>query len=420
MSYDLRIITTREPQTPAVSDFLSGRRSGSQYSIDGRLSAGSGNIVVSKVKRGEPVPIFTLDGPFRIETEDIDDPLAGLVLAPQWLVEINVPSASSQAELRLARSLGVQLAKSFQGTVYDPQEDRVVWPKRRPKLYKTPQVAESIDVVNLRWYLPYSKRDSRTARLFVGIAQRHLYECLPRRYGLFEPFQGKVADGDFAGFYALWDEAAAAPYGDSLHFACSAPCYGGSASFSDPRDDMPRNVDAAKIMKLQVNIDGRAMADPAWREATVSLFRTLARVAGSFYAIGYVQSGIEAKGRTLYFTAGSETYPLPRHNRWLGIPAVPTWMTWYGHPYANMVQSACASHITSRFEEGFLLKASDEPLGIRALPKSFPEIATELRAKMSEQSLSGRLASISGPRVKPTDDRLTDRPADFIPPLDQH
>ena len=418
MSYDLRIITTREPQTRAVSDFLSGRRSGSQYSIDGRLQAGSGNIVVSKEKRGESVPIFTLDGPFRIEIEDVDDPIVGLVLAPQWLIEINIPSASSQAEHRLARSLAVQLAKTFQGAVYDPQEDGVVWPKRRPRLYRTSKEAESIDVVNLHWYLPYSKRKSRTARLLVEIAERHFYECLPRRYGLFEPFQGKVEDGDFSGFYSLWDEAAAAPYGDILHFACSAPCYGGSASFSDPRDDVPENVGAANMVKLQVDIDGRAMADPAWREATVSFFHTLARATGSYYAIGYVESGIKAKGRTLYFTASSERYPLPRHNRWLGIPAVPTWMTWYGHPYAEMVQSACENHVTNRFDEGFLIRMSDEPRGIGSLPKNIPEIPSELRAKLSEQSLSGRLANIFRPNVLPTDDRMTDRPADLIPPLD--
>ena len=418
MSYDLRIVTTREPETIAVTDFLAGRRKGSQFRIDGHLQAASGNVVISKDKRGESVPIFTIDGPMRVETEDVDDQLLGLVLAPQWLVEINIPSASTQAEFRMARSLAIQLAKTFQGAAYDPQEDEVVWPKRRPKLYKTPQVAESIDVVNLRWYLPYSKRDSKTARLFVETARKYFYECLPRRFGLFEPFQGKVEDEDFNGFYALWEEAAAAPYGDMLHFKCSAPCYGGSVSFSDPRDDMPRNIDAAKMVKLQIDIDGRAMTDPARREAAVAFFQALARAAGSFHAIGYVEGGIETKGRTLYFTGNSETYPLPRHNRWLGIPAVPTWLTWYGHPYSEAVLSACDNHITDRFDEGFMIRASEEPLGIRSLPKDTPDIPSELRAKMSEQSLSGRLASIFGAKVKPTDDRMTDRPADVIPPLD--
>ena len=420
MSYDLRIVSTREPDTSAVSEFLSKRSASGPFRLDGRLHAGTGNIVVSKEKRGELVPVFTIDGPFHIEPEDVDDSLVDLVLAPQWLVEINVPSASSQAEFRLARSLGVHLSKAFQGATYDPQEDSVVWPKRRPKHYKTPRAADSISVVNLRWYLPYSKRDMRTAMLFVEIAQRHLYECLPRRYGLFEPFQGKVEDGDFSGFYALWEESAAAPYGDTVHFACSAPCYGGSVSFSDPRDDMPRNADAAKMVKLQVDIDGRALEGPAWRDATVSLFQAFARAAGSFYAIAYVESGIETMGRSLYFTGNSETYPLPRHNRWLGLPAVPSWLTWYGRPYAEIVRSGCEGYITSGFEEGFWFRASDEPLGILALPKDYPEIPLELRAKMSEQSLSGRLASIFGVDVKPTDDRMTDRPADFIPPLDRH
>ena len=172
------------------------------------------------------------------------------------------------------------------------------------------------------------------------------------------------------------------------------------------------------MVHLQVDIDGRAMADPAWRDAAVSFFSALARAAGAFYAIGYVESGIETKGRTLYFTGSSETYPLPRHSRWLGIPGVPTWLTWYGRPYAEAVQSACESYVTKRFDEGFLIRASDEPRRIGSLPKNTPKIPPELRAKISRQSLSGRLASLLQPKILPSGDHMTDTPADFIPPLD--
>ncbi|NNC78064.1 MAG: hypothetical protein HKN77_08895 [Woeseiaceae bacterium] len=416
MSYDLRIITTRQPEPVVVSDFLSSRRG--HFLIDGNLEVGSGNLMVSAEKRGASVPIFTLDGPFKVEIEDIDDPLVGLVLAPQWLTEISIPAASTQSELKLARSLGVQLAKSFQGAIYDPQEDSVLWPKRRPKLYKTPQVAESINVIKLRWYLPYSKRDSHTAKLFVEFARKYLYECLPRRFGLFEPFQGKVKDDDYTGFYLLWQEAAAKPYGDILHFSSTAPCYGGSASFSDPRDDMPRNVGAEKVVKLQVDIDGRAMSDPAWRDAVTTLFTNFSRKVGSFYAIGYVERGIETKGRSLYYTGSSESYPLPRHNRWLGLPPVPAWLTWFGHPYNEAVRDSCKKHITEEYDAGFLIRKTTEPSDIETLAPDFPAFPVNLQAKLSEQTLSSEFASIFGANVLPSDDRMTDRAADLILPLE--
>ena len=416
MSYDLRIISTRQPETAAIADFLSTRRG--QFSIEGNLKAGSGNLMVSTDKRGSSVPIFTLDGPFQVEVEDIDDALVGLVLAPQWLTEINITAASSQSELKLARSLGVNLAKLYQGAIYDPQEDTVVWPKRRPKLYKTPQSAESIDVVNLRWYLPYSKRDSETARLFIEIARKYLYECLPRRFGLFEPFQGKVENDDYTGFYLLWQEAAAKPYGDILHFSSAAPCFGGSASFSDPRDDMPRNVGAEKTVTLQVDIDGRSMRDPAWREAVTALFTKVSRKVGSFYAIAYVERGIEAKGRSLYFTGNSESYPLPRHDRWLGLPPVPAWLMWIGHPYTEAVRDSCEGHIAEGYDDGFLIRKSSEPSDIESLATDYPSFPRNLQAKLSEQTLSRQLASLFGANVLPSDDQMMDQPADLIPPLE--
>ena len=400
----------------AVSGFISGRRDSDQIVVEGELRVGSGNMALSKRKRGRLSPMFTLDGPFAVETEDVDDSILELVLSPKWLVEINIPSAASQAEFRLARLLGKQLAKLYQGVVHDAQANCVVWPKRRPKLYVTPQNEESIEVLNLCWYLPYSRRDTRTAKLFVDTVRKNLFECLPRRYGLFEPFQGKAEAENYDGFYALWDDAASAPYGDSLHFSSSAPCFGGHVSFSDPRDDVPRNLGAEKMVKVSVDIDGRALVDESWREAAVSLLCSFARVSCSFFAVGYIETGVGVKGRNLYFTGNSQRYPLPRHNRWLGLPSVPVWLTWFGYPYSDLVESADASKITNRFSEGFLWRSSEEALGIDALPEAPPEIPSELQAKLSDLTMSGRLASSSGPSDL-SDDRMFDRPADFIPEL---
>lgn len=111
MSYDLSIVTSLVPQMDALRAFLSKRQPNA--AIEGNLRPRTGHAVVSVLKRSLPLPIFMIDGPFGIEVEDIPDDVATVVLAPQWLLEVNVPAASSSSDLRLAKAWRHSWRKSF-------------------------------------------------------------------------------------------------------------------------------------------------------------------------------------------------------------------------------------------------------------------------------------------------------------------
>jgi hypothetical protein len=80
MSYDLTVATSGQPGALNRDSFLAGRE---DLSVEGKLELGEGNVLVSSLCRGEPSPLFTVDGSFRAEIEDLPEDLAAAVLAPQ-------------------------------------------------------------------------------------------------------------------------------------------------------------------------------------------------------------------------------------------------------------------------------------------------------------------------------------------------
>jgi len=440
MSYDLKVVTSLPPTTDAIRAFLHERRT--DATVEGQLHPGTGNAVVSVPKRSRQTPIFVLDGPSAIEVEDIEDDVADVVLAPRWLLEINAPITSPASDQRLAKALASFLAHEFQGAAYDPQESVVLWPKRREKRFRAfaktetrppfwsslihrltgkkrrRTASENISIVHLRWELSYAKRDRATGELLLKIIRKYCFECLPRRFGDFEPLQGKVTDGDFRAFLDQWEDAAANPTGGLLFFSSTSPCFGGSVHFSDPRDDSIRGSGGQKRVSVGLDFDGRAFADKTWCSAAVDLFVALARGLGAFYAIGYLERGAELHGSRIWYGQEVEIYPLPKSDRWLGIPPVPGWLTWFGPPYATRVHEVCARHVTKEYPEGFLTRLSKQPKDIDALQASCPAFPTELQAKLCEQTLSRQLGKLSPSIVPHNDPRINDGPADVIPPLE--
>lgn len=395
MSLDFKVYITRKLNHDDITNFLEERSE--QYTLEGDFQEDVGNILVSKIIRSSSVPIFTIDGPFIIDTDDVEEPVIPVLLAPRWLVEISIPASTSKIDTKLAISLGKFIAKNNQGALFDPQLDQVLWPKTRPKLFHATNKAEKISIVVLKWYLPYSKRDVATARLLIRVFEKNLRECLPRKFGLFEPFQGRSENGDNENFYQLWEEAANTPYGDTLFFASTSPCFGGSITFSDPRNDIEKNKGSKNMVRISVELDSRAFQQSNWRDASTSLFISLAQLSGAFYAIGYVERGYEARSNRLWTSADNETYPLPRTTSWLGIPPVPSWLVWFGKPYAEAVRESCEKHITEQYEEGLFIRKTEQPADIDSLSSDYPIVPKELQAKLSKQTLSRQLACIYKP-----------------------
>jgi hypothetical protein len=168
--------------------------------------------------------------------------------------------------------------------VYDPQEDRIAWPRRR-RHYRPPAAEERIRLLNVEWFFPPSRRQALPDR-WLELASRILKEALPRRYGDFEPLQHRVDESGLKDIGAFWREQAKTPYGGHFFWSATPPCFGGSTRFPDPREPAPRWApSAARYIGLSADFDGRALeGDEPWRDAVVAVFVEVAAEIGAFYA----------------------------------------------------------------------------------------------------------------------------------------
>ncbi len=146
--------------------------------------------------------LCTVDGPHHVEIDDLPEVLAAAVLAPRFLVEMSTPAAATEAARKRALKQARALAERFQGAVYDPQEDAVLWPRRSAKRWAAPAGEERIRVVDLDWYLP-GRPDRELAGRLLALLRATCPEALPRRYGDYEPLQHRLEDGEL-GFVDFW------------------------------------------------------------------------------------------------------------------------------------------------------------------------------------------------------------------------
>ena len=367
MSYDYRVYCSKKPDEDFVTEFLTGRTG---YECQGALGGQVGNCLVERNVRDTLVPAFTLDGPWGVEWEDIEESVAAVTLSPQWLVEISIPAGAIGKDRTIAKSIGQAIAKRFEGALHDPQEDQVVWPKSRPRTYKAPAEEERIRLVNLEWFLPFGVSADETALQVLAILRRYCPEAVPTRFGTFEPLQHKLEPGDDSGILAVWREVSEAPYGDSFFWKAKSPCFGGSVSYCDPRDDY-RPAGAQRHVRLSVDFDGRALeADPRWCESVVQLFVRFAADLAAHFAAGYVERNVIAK-RSVWYDGESESVALMRSRWWVGIPSKPTWLAWYGKPYCDHFSGVAGVQDLSG---GLLLKTSELPLDSDQAAEVFPEL----------------------------------------------
>src|SRR5215212_8869124 len=150
----------------------------------------------------------SVDGPLEVEDEDLPEVVAGALLVCRWTVQISVPAGATKGDVRRAERLARALAKESSGLVYDPQEDAIVWP-RSVKRLREPVVSRDRDddgrTLELTW-LVARRLDARDGHALVDILQRDLPEALPRRFGGYEPPQGRLERDGAPAFAALWDE----------------------------------------------------------------------------------------------------------------------------------------------------------------------------------------------------------------------
>ena len=378
MSFDLEIVTDLKPELSQVEEFFFSRN---RFAVEGKLNGDAGNVLIARKSKDKAHPCFTIDGPFQIEIEDLEEEVSAHVLDPHWLVQISVPAAAFEADRKIAKELARHIANTNRGSVYDPQSEKVIWPKQSYRHYVTTTQEERIRLVGLDWFLPASRGSTDTAKTLLVSLRKLCPEGLPTRFGTFEPLQHRL-DADDESFLKMWEEVSEVEYGDSFFWNAKRPCFEGSVFFPDKRDKFKPSR-AERSIHLSMDFDGRALhAHAGWCETIVRLFVELARALGSFYAIGYVQRNVIAR-RGIWFDGESEPSPTLRGRWWLGLPPNPVWLMWFGGGYARRLESlkADASTVTA---EGMLFRQGSLPMDRDELIGTFPDLPAMLFAQIED------------------------------------
>jgi hypothetical protein len=107
--------------------------------------------LVSRLVRGSVRPAFSIDGPFRVEREDVPAEVVARILGADVQFQGSVLEDPTAAAT-LAHRTCVALAKALQGAVHDPQRDEVVWPRAaRRRAAVLLRGTERVDALELQW-----------------------------------------------------------------------------------------------------------------------------------------------------------------------------------------------------------------------------------------------------------------------------
>lgn len=144
------------------------------------------------------------------------------------------------------------------------QQSGQIWARGGERAPATPERNERVKVINLDWYTRRMFVGPDFGAQYAGICRRLLPEALPRRFGEYEPLQGKLAGAGDGGFANAWRDATSI-----LFFAASPPCISGSMG-AGPAEQHPR-----PIWRMGVQLHYQPLAaDRRWRPVGGSSWRS--------------------------------------------------------------------------------------------------------------------------------------------------
>jgi hypothetical protein len=311
-----------------------------------------------------------VEAPSRVEAEDLPEALAGVKQRFMWVVQLHLEGSPNGAAIDAALELADQIATAHDGVVVDLQEEAA----------PSPAAGDGADVVRVAWFVSEERwlRDDTCAKTLAVLAAT-APSALPRRYGTYEPFQGKFEGRDKESLFC--QEWAAVAHHDStgyLWWSGRRPCRHAFACSSTARQGIrPGNVPSGEI---GIDLDFGS-ADP---EAVVKLFTTMAAAHDCFFAAAFVPERREGPGRPPL-----RDLTILSQQGWGGLPSAKLWLVWLGEPYASTIEMQIASSAV-RYEQGLMIRASGEQSNVFSLAED-TDIARELfvrRANDEDGALS--------------------------------
>jgi len=406
MSYDLAIATRTRPKPDAIAAF--GRAKGVDMRTVGMFKPGSNVLVTFGAGNRQTIDV---DGPSAVEGEDLPDDLAGVVPKAKWLVEAHVPAGSGAEAHALVLDLAIHLAREGDGAVFDPQTDRIAWPSGvtpRPR----DSAEERIRAIDLEWFVPTSSLPADAARRWVERTMKDFPPCTPVRFGPYEPLQGRLDRDGVEGFEATWAEQAADAIGGSFFWTARDGGFGGSVFFADHRTDF-RPARLGSVTRISSSIDARPIyRDPERCAALIEFFAAVADELGAAYAAACVTRDVIMRRGRESSDYQSEMGPFPRARWWVGLPALPTWLAWFGESYRELVGEVVFDWIVRSEPGGVLAQFGPEPMDVDELHGVFPTLPPDLLARRRDGSPFDPAIRITYVQPPPSE------PAEAIPWID--
>jgi hypothetical protein len=338
LSYDLDIATHQKPERIDIDDALpDGATVSAVFGAEGGL-----------VMRCDDWSC-EIEGPFECAPEDLGQALASAVIAPRWLLQIHVPLGASKSAREAVVRVATHVARTRSGAVFDPQRDRIVFPKGGKRTAPAKAAAGLIRTLKCEWcYAPGVLANQ--AEQFLSLVSTFLPEAMPVRFGGFEPLQYRL-EGGRDRFIEMWKTESSS----SGHFfwTCKRPGLGGGADWPfDNEANAERGGVAAA--KLRAELQGDALStDGQWRAAVSDFFRAVSDRTQAFYARATLSPSAPSQ-----LTAGEhDRIGNPSavfRGRWHGVPRHPAWLTWLGRDYSASLASALAESTDVSPEPGRL------------------------------------------------------------------
>jgi hypothetical protein len=323
-------------------------------------------------------------------------------------VDVHVPAGSDAETHALALAMAVHLAREGDGAVFDPQDDRIAWPSGvTPRARGSAE--ERIRAIDLEWFVPTSSFPADAARRWVERTRTDFPACAPVRFGPYEPLQGRLDRDGVEGFEAIWAEQAAAATGGSFFWTARDGGFSGSVFFADHRTDS-RPARVGSVARLSASVDARPIhRDPARCEALVTFFASVADDFGAAFGAACVTRDVILRRGHVSFDGQSESGPLPYARWWVGLPALPTWLAWFGEPYRELLAEAVSDWVVPAPPSGVLARFGPEPMDVDELRRVFPALPPELLARRRDGSAVDAGVRITHSQSPPS------QPAEVIP-----
>lgn len=226
--------------------------------------------------------LIQIHGPDKAEDEDIPDPVRAVIGKKRWLYRIHVEGVVQPVEqVQVDAWLG-QLATISKGVLINQQSWTYETAQTLGSL--TPPTEKQAETGQMRFEFEDGEWFYREGfRAMLDTVAAICPAALPTRYGIYEPFQGKVDDGDCTGLISEFEQSpdqymkAPAPFG---HIFMYIPC---AKWFENhhPRHFIRRYHLLANV---EFELRPKIFADPRLTAKTMDLFRALSTQLNVVYA----------------------------------------------------------------------------------------------------------------------------------------